>query len=89
MEDFSLAVHPPVLNNVKRAIELLKDAGHRVVQIEKYPDFEDAWTLACAQYSIKIEGEETGYDWLARSDEPLINSLKKANVESYATSLET
>lgn len=89
LEDFSLPVHPPVLNNIKRAIDLLKDAGHKVVQIKKYPNFEDAWKLAIAQYSIEIKGEETGYDWLARSNEPLINSLKNANVEAHATSFET
>lgn len=89
LEDSNLPVHPPVLNNMKRAIELLKEAGHKVVQIEKHPNFEDAWKLACAQYTINVKGEETGYDWLARSDEPLIESLQKVTVEAYAPGVET
>lgn len=84
LEDKSFPVHPPIRKNLEDAAKILEDAGHKVLRLEAFPDFDDAWRVAFAQFCIKVENEPTSLDPLIKAGEPFIKSLGQSGIEHYA-----
>lgn len=86
-EDPLLPVHPPVKRLLEAAAKILEDAGHKVIPLSSFPNFEDAWKTALSIYSIKVKGDVDFFEPLIKAQEPLIASLSQTGIEYYLPKL--
>ncbi|KIW14421.1 hypothetical protein PV08_07204 [Exophiala spinifera] len=66
-------ITPPMLRTMKTAVEKLKQAGHNMVMLEKFPSFKAATDLSWDMFDIDNEG--TGFKNIQASGEPLVTSV--------------
>jgi len=68
----------PVAPTIKRAVttaaEKLKEAGHKIVTLDKFPSFKEATELSWSFFDIDNEG--TGFKHIEASGEPWVTSVK-------------
>lgn len=86
-EDPHFPVHPPVKKNLYDAVELLRKAGHIVVEISNHPNFDDTWRTAFVQFSVQVEGEKNPLQPFFDAGEPLIESLGQSGIDHYVPKL--
>ncbi|KIX96407.1 uncharacterized protein Z520_07673 [Fonsecaea multimorphosa CBS 102226] len=67
-------VQPPILRALKTATEKLRQAGHSIVMLEKFPSFKEANHLSFKMFDI--DNERTGFKHIEASGEPLVTSVK-------------
>ncbi|KAI1612945.1 amidase [Exophiala viscosa] len=66
-------VAPPQLRAMKTATDKLKQAGHNVIMLEKFPSFKEATELSWAFFDI--DNEMTGFKHIEASGEPMVTSV--------------
>ena len=64
---------PPMLRAMKTATEKLKQAGHKIVMLEKFPSFKEAMELSFGMFDI--DNECTGFKHILASGEPFVTSV--------------
>lgn len=69
----SWPVAPPILRAIQTATKKLENAGHKVVQIEKFPSMSEATDLAWNLFDIDNSG--TGQKFIIDSGEPPVKSV--------------
>ncbi|KAJ9603096.1 hypothetical protein H2200_012391 [Cladophialophora chaetospira] len=67
-------VQPPILRTLKTAADKLKQAGHNVILLEKFPSFAEATDLSWNFFDVDNSG--TGFKHIADSGEPWVKSVK-------------
>ncbi|ETI20590.1 hypothetical protein G647_08628 [Cladophialophora carrionii CBS 160.54] len=67
-------VQPTILRALKTATDKLKQAGHNIVMLEKFPSFAAATELSWNFFDIDNEG--TGFKHIEASGEPWVTSVK-------------
>ncbi|OAP54831.1 hypothetical protein AYL99_11279 [Fonsecaea erecta] len=67
-------VQPPILRALKTATEKLKQAGHNIIMLEKFPSFKEGNELSFKFFDI--DNECTGFKHIEASGEPLVTSVK-------------
>ena len=67
-------VQPPILRALKSASDKLKEAGHNIILLEKFPSFEEATELSWHFFDVDNSG--TGFQHIADSGEPWVESVK-------------
>lgn len=68
------SVQPPIKRALKSATEILKQAGHTIIILEKFPSFKEANELSFSFFDI--DNECTGFKHIEASGEPLVTSVK-------------
>lgn len=82
-EDPGLPVLSPVRRNLKEAAKLLEQAGHRIVELEKFPSFENAYINSFHQFYTQVEGEVNPLKVYTDAGEPVIKSLSQTGETVY------
>lgn len=67
-------VAPTILRALRTATDKLKDAGHNIVVLDKFPSFKEATELSWKFFDV--DNECTGFKHIEASGEPLVTSVK-------------
>ena len=66
-------VQPPIMRTLKAATDKLKQAGHRIVMLDKFPSFKEATDLSWNYFDV--DNSCTGMKHIEESGEPLVTSV--------------
>jgi amidase len=66
-------VQPTIMRALKTATDKLKQAGHNIIMLEKFPSFKDATELSWKFFDI--DNSCTGFKHIEDSGEPLVTSV--------------
>ena len=67
-------VAPTIMRAMKTATEKLRQAGHTIVMLDKFPSFAEATNLSWNFFDIDNAG--TGFKFIEESGEPWVTSVK-------------
>lgn len=70
----SWPVQPTIMRTMKTATAKLKEAGHNIVMLEKFPSFKEATELSWKFFDI--DNKCTGFKHIEDSGEPWVTSVK-------------
>ncbi|KIX03954.1 uncharacterized protein Z518_07507 [Rhinocladiella mackenziei CBS 650.93] len=70
----SWPVAPTILRTMKTATEKLKEAGHNIILLDKFPSFKEATELSWEYFGVDNKG--TGFQYIEDSGEPWVTSVK-------------
>lgn len=84
--------HFPVFKEVKQiytdAADKLRQNGHTVIVLDKFPSYEEAWRLALAQFCIRFPDDKEPNPAVA-GGEPFIASAGKSGTKTYVKKFPT